>query len=73
MPSKKPRRASKREQPNKILGADYHLITLEPYLIGMLVLETDEGERKFAINRRCAELLIERMEAFLRELPDPPD
>lgn len=54
--------------PSRILDADYHIIALDP-LIGMLVMETDNGEEKLAINRTVAELLIERMQAFLREKP----
>jgi hypothetical protein len=50
--------------PNKLLGAHIHTFHKEP-LLGVLDLETEKGFIEVAINRAVAELLIERLQAFL--------
>jgi hypothetical protein len=55
--------------PNRMLEASYHLISLEP-LVGVLEITTDQGFIPFGINRSCAEQLASVVDMFLAEKPD---
>lgn len=51
---------------NKLLDSEYVAISTDP-LVGMLMLDTDEGPIEIAINKDKAEFLLSALFEFLAE------
>ena len=63
-----PRR--KKDDPNRLLQSGYMLLSDDP-LVGVIVMETDEGVSNIAVNRAVAEELQENLQRFLEGKKSP--
>jgi hypothetical protein len=60
------RKANKPPTLNKLLDSEYVALSTEP-LVGMLLLDTDQGPVELAINKDKAEFLLSALFEFLGE------
>lgn len=60
----------KENKPNRLLQSGYMVLSTEP-LVGVIVMETDEGVLDVAVNRSVAEELLENVQMFLEGKKSP--
>lgn len=69
--ARKKKKKQKEDDPNLLHESSYILFTRKPNVIGLLLLDTDEGIFECAINRTVAEILRNNLDAFLNGEPSP--